>query len=161
MVTFLLLLVPLAGCSGVLSDAPRTQEAPIELIGNSSVNTTYTVEIFLVNTSTTLDIRRNDGKSHSRKVDGYSLSAEPTDGYHYTSVDPEPARFVANLTIGPGEVVEREVRNRPVDSLFLIVVYDENSHITDYFMKNCGGYDFISVETEIAPYGVGLHERCS
>lgn len=155
-----LVLVPLTGCSSVLSDAPDTQEEPITLMANNSANATHTAEVFLVDESTTIYAVRNDGLNDTREIPVGSLTQDAGDGYYYIDVDPRPARLVDNLTVPPNQTIEQTVRDRPVDTSFLIVAYDEDGRIQRYFIEDCSGYGYASVEVNFEPHGVFVDALC-
>lgn len=151
----------LSGCAGLTGDSNQTQESPIELIGNNTANNSFTLEVFLVEPSTKVHVKRDDGLNRTASIPEGSLVDSPGEGLYFTSVEPEPAQLVVNVTVSSGEVVERTIANRPLDTKVMIVPYDSRGHIPEWHVEDCANYGFYSISVQMTSDGVFVDVLCN
>lgn len=151
----------LSGCSGLHTSSVGTQANPVNVTANNTANSTYTLEIFLINSTTDIHIVRNDGMNDTMDSPGHSYSEGPGEGFYFTLVDPEPAQLVLNMTVSPGEVGERTIRNRPVNTKVMIVPYDEQGRIPEWHVEDCDKYGFYRITVDMTAEGVFTDVVCN
>lgn len=122
-----------SGCIALPVGQSPKQERPVEFVADNPSNTTYTFEVFVVETPANLTIRRSDGK-----VDTYALgpgvgTTDPGGNRTYTEVEvPDSARLHGRFTLESGESNHSKIEVLPRNFSLVIPVYRDENEIVSY-----------------------------
>jgi hypothetical protein len=124
----LLVAVVTSGCIATPFGKPPKQEHPVEFVAENSANTTYTFEVFLVETPANITVRISDGRVYTDDIDPGVVNSDPGDNRTYTAVEvPDTARFHGRFTLKPGESKQTSVKNLPRNFALVVSVYRGNN----------------------------------
>lgn len=137
----LVLLVGLAGCSGIpVFDPPAQDEpAPVKLANNATITERFKVAVIDVGTEFT--VTRADGGSFEYRVSEGSHTTVTTSDNKFVKITfPDSARMHGQYTLEPGESKLIQVENVAPDEAIVILVYDDPEGTYRAIKSlNCGG----------------------
>ena len=137
----LVLLVGIAGCSGipVFDPPPQDEPAPVKLVNNASVTERF--EVAVVRLGEGVSVTREDGDTFNKTVgEGSSTLITSSENKFVSITFPDSARVHGQYTLEPGESKLLHIGNVAPDQAIVILVYDKPEETYRAVKSlNCGG----------------------
>ena len=159
---FTLVVVVLAGClvTPTPVDGPATQDQPVTVILNNSVNTTHTVEVWVVDAESTVAVRADDGKTGNYSVDAGLASTSAGDAHTYTSIAfDESARRHGRYSLAPGEEARTTIEAFSPANAVVIVPYKRDGTFEGFVSSSCDD-ELTYVAVTLRSYGTDSAYIC-
>lgn len=153
---FLLMVV---GCSGVPFGG---QDDPVTLVVETSKSITqpHTFEVWVVERSATLTIRRSNGLNSTADLDAGIKSRRPAPGQTFTAVElPEAAMLHGRYTLEPGEKNRSSIDEYPPNFAVVVVIYQDDGEIVAWVSSICDG-ELVGLGVTMRYYGPDSAYTC-
>ncbi|MFC7044528.1 hypothetical protein ACFQH6_03085 [Halobacteriaceae archaeon GCM10025711] len=155
-------LVVLAGClvTPTPVDGPATQDQPVTVILNNSVNTTHTFEVWVVDVESPVAVQRDDGKFGNYSVDAGIASRSSGEYHTYTGIEfGESARRHGRYTLAPGEETRTSIEAFSPANAVVIVPYRSDGTFEGFVSSSCDD-ELTYVAVTLRSYGTDSAYIC-